>query len=132
MASATRHRRRVINRESQVSGLPLLEPFGVWLADQLEERGWNQTEFAEKSGIPEGNVGTWLRRKRPSAERCVDIATALGVPVWRVLEVAGYPWDGMVGVPNDDVRREIMLRLELATPEVRELIRDVLKEQAGT
>ena len=101
-----------MRRTSQISGRPLIEPFGVWLADQLEQRGMSKAQFARESGINDGTIGWWLFHSRPNQRSCYRIAEAFGLPAWVVLEAAGYPTDGLLGSPTDSLRREIARALE--------------------
>lgn len=107
---------KVVRRQSQVSGRPLL-PFGEWLVEQLERRGKSQAQFAADTGISDGTIGWWLYHSRPNPASCHRIADALGVPAWIVLEAAGHPFDGLQGVPADDVRRQILRQVERMTTE---------------
>lgn len=105
-------RRRSVPDRSQVNGTPLTA-FGVWLAEHLNQRGWNQAQFAETIGVLSGTVATWLYRETPPRiEACAQIATGLGVPLWRVLEAAGRPYDGLQGVPANDLRRRLWAKIE--------------------
>jgi transcriptional regulator with XRE-family HTH domain len=92
-------------------------PFGEWLMEQLDRQGINQAQFAARSGISDGTIGWWLYHSRPNPASCHRVAEALGVPAWMALEAAGHDYDGLLGVPSDDVRREIMRRLERMTTE---------------
>jgi transcriptional regulator with XRE-family HTH domain len=121
---------RESKRTSQVSGKPLL-PFGAWLLCQLERKGMTQAEFAQQSGISDGSIGCWLYTLRPNPASCYRIAGALGLPAWMALEAAGHPCDGLLGVPSDDVRRDIMRRLERLTTEQALYVLNLVRELSG-
>lgn len=105
-------------RVSRVIGRPLLDPFGVWLADHLDRRGMTQTEMAAMTGIATGTIANWLYNVPPTPASCFRIATGLRVPLWIVFEAAGYPVDGLLGVPSGDMRRAIVRELERAPDEL--------------
>jgi len=120
-----------MRRVSQVSGRPLLEPFGPWFLAELERRGMSQAQFAATSGISDGTIGWWLYHSRPSVASCYRIAAALETPAWIVLEAAGHPWDGLKGVPDDDERRAILRELERMTPAERAALLAELRRGRG-
>ena len=119
-------RRRTLPIVSQVSGAPV-SPFGVWLLDRLARRGWNQQQFCAESGIADSTLANWLYHGNlPRPKTCGLIADALHIPVWRVLEAAGLPYDGLRGIPRNDLRRAVWGKLEAMTDEQVRAILDAL------
>lgn len=106
-------RRRTVPDHSQISGRPLT-PFGRFLADELNERHWSKVEFCERAGVSTDTIGSWLyhENRTPKPDKCALIAQGLGVPLWRVLEAAGHPYDGMLGVPRSAARRALWRKIE--------------------
>ncbi|MDY7076794.1 MAG: helix-turn-helix transcriptional regulator [Chloroflexota bacterium] len=61
-----------------------------WLDRELETRGWSIREMARRAGVSHTAIASTLNRKgRPSADLCVAIADALGVPAVEVVQRAG-------------------------------------------
>jgi len=61
-----------------------------WLDEELETRGWSIREMARRAGVSHTAIASALNRKgRPSADLCVAIADALGVPAVEVVQRAG-------------------------------------------
>jgi transcriptional regulator with XRE-family HTH domain len=61
-----------------------------WLDKELESRGWSIREMARRAGVSHTAIASALNRKgRPSAELCVAVADALGVPAVEVVQRAG-------------------------------------------
>ncbi len=73
------------------------QAFGIWLARELAQRRWTQTElaarlapFAAGTGSKQSHVSKWLHGQRhPGRRSCAAIAAALGVPLATVLAQAG-------------------------------------------
>ncbi len=54
----------------------------------MKERQMTQKEFAKLAKIPESTISDWKKKgNTPSAEKLIDISTALGVPVTELLGV---------------------------------------------
>ncbi|MGY8684584.1 HigA family addiction module antitoxin [Bradyrhizobium sp. UFLA05-153] len=86
-------------------------PPGEFLADELEARGWTQTEFAEILGRPQKLVNDIILAKRSvTPETAADLAAALGTSpqFWMNLETA---WQLSNVPPRDDtIARAAKLR----------------------
>jgi HTH-type transcriptional regulator/antitoxin HigA len=86
-------------------------PPGEFLADELEARGWTQTEFAEIIGRPQKLVNDVVLGKRAvTPETAADFAAALGTSAqfWMNLETA---WQLSKVAPRDDsIARSAKLR----------------------
>jgi HTH-type transcriptional regulator / antitoxin HigA len=86
-------------------------PPGEFLADELEARGWTQTEFAEIIGRPQKLVNDIILAKRGvTPETAADFAAALGTSAqfWMNLETA---WQLSKVPPRDDsIARAAKLR----------------------
>jgi transcriptional regulator with XRE-family HTH domain len=53
--------------------------FGDWLREQLQVRGWTQSEFAARAGVRSQRISYWLRGVHPSSRHVPAIARALGL-----------------------------------------------------
>lgn len=65
--------------------------FGEWLEDQLVERGWSQSGFAELIDVSRSSINAWVNnRKTPHKTICRRIAKAFNVDPDEVLVRAGH------------------------------------------
>jgi transcriptional regulator with XRE-family HTH domain len=63
--------------------------------DQLvairKERGWTATKLAHQSGVSVAAIQSWERgATRPTIVSLSQVAEALGVPVWRLIDAATW------------------------------------------
>ena len=66
-------------------------PFGTWLQEQLTARQWERIDLARRLDVPRGTVTRWLNGdRRPSTEKCRDLAEVLRWPPEYVLWKAGH------------------------------------------
>ncbi|OSI69915.1 HigA family addiction module antitoxin [Bradyrhizobium canariense] len=96
-------------------------PPGEFLADELEARGWTQTEFAEIIGRPQKLVNDIVNAKRAvTPETAADFAAAFGTSAqfWMNLETA---WQlSKVPARDDSIARAAKLRERFP---VREMVK---------
>ncbi|PDT69232.1 addiction module antidote protein, HigA family [Bradyrhizobium ottawaense] len=96
-------------------------PPGEFLADELEARGWTQTEFAEIIGRPQKLVNDIINAKRGiTPETAADFAAAFGTSAqfWMNLETA---WQlSKVPARDDSIARSAKLRERFP---VREMVK---------
>ena len=90
---------------------PPAEPFppGEYLRDELEERGWTVTEFAEIIGQPVQAVSAILNGKKSiTPDTALSFSEALGASaeLWLNLETANSPNVMGHGSPAEDQRRK--------------------------
>jgi len=103
--------------QSRTTGKPVSD-FGAWLLGEIERKGSNQRQFSIDAEISPQAISHWVFGERvPKIEQCDRMASALKVPLWRVLEAAGLPYEGMKGVPRTDVRRKLWARIERMSDE---------------
>lgn len=66
------------------------ESFVTWLVEQIDSRGWTNSELARRANLVPSTVSMVVsHQKRPGLEFCVGIAQAFGVPPEDVLRLAG-------------------------------------------
>jgi transcriptional regulator with XRE-family HTH domain len=66
--------------------------FGEWLDDQLREKRWTQTSFAESVDVSPSTVSTWISNTHLPGRRVMSrIARVLDLDINEVLVRAGYP-----------------------------------------
>lgn len=64
--------------------------FNMWLQNRLDERGWNQSKLAQRSGISQGQIARIMNGTREAGPRvCRAIARALNLPEEEVFRAAG-------------------------------------------
>jgi transcriptional regulator with XRE-family HTH domain len=82
-----------------------MELFGMWLAKEIEERGWSMDELSQRCDV---NRDTILRvvggARRPSSDLCTRIANAFEI-TWREVIVYACMLDR---VPSETARLEEM------------------------
>jgi transcriptional regulator with XRE-family HTH domain len=87
--------------------------FGKWLIEQMQERGWSQSDLSKAAGLTRTAISDYVNQKRtkPDPEALVAIARAFHLSPIHVFRVAGILPPG----PGDDVTiedwKEILPRL---------------------
>jgi len=96
------------------------DSFQNWLAEALAARGWSRREAARHAGISHTSVADVLGgRTRPTANFCMAMAGALGVPREDVLRRAG-----LLPPPGEDslsLRELWSLLLGMTPSQLREI-----------
>ena len=73
--------------------------FVSWLIAAMNDRGWSNTELAQRAGVVQSTVSMVLsQRKQPGLDFCVGIARAFHLPPETVLRRAGL----IPGAPDDN------------------------------
>lgn len=68
-----------------------MSEFGDWLSQQMDERKLSLRDVADVTGVSPTSVRGWRTGfSQPSWENCQGLATALGMDVGAVRELAGY------------------------------------------
>lgn len=63
--------------------------FPAWLQEEMNERGWNQSDLARSSNLTQGAISNVLNKTRePGYDFCVGIARAFDIPVETVFRRA--------------------------------------------
>jgi transcriptional regulator with XRE-family HTH domain len=64
--------------------------FASWLQQEMNNRGWNNSELARRAGVTRGSIGNILRGDRNIGnELCLAISKALNLPPETILRAAG-------------------------------------------
>jgi transcriptional regulator with XRE-family HTH domain len=67
--------------------------FGGWLREQLNQRGWSQSDLARKIESHPSLVSKWIRGlQRPEPLQCRRLSSALRVDYGDILTAAGHYW----------------------------------------
>lgn len=84
--------------------------FADWLKEQLELRGWTQTQLAAKSGLTRAAISNYINQiRQPEAASLIAIADALDLPREHVLKVAGILQENNKIVMTEDIAEMIEL-----------------------
>lgn len=64
--------------------------FVTWLENEMDARGWTNSETARRAGVSASNISMTLSRtKFPGVEMCRGLARAFHIPPERVFRIAG-------------------------------------------
>jgi transcriptional regulator with XRE-family HTH domain len=65
--------------------------FSDWLQDEMNKRGWSQSDLSRNSGVNRQVISTYInqQRKKPDENILIDIARALNLPPETVFRAAG-------------------------------------------
>jgi len=79
-----------------------LEDFPDWILQELERRGWTQSELARRAEVTAATISTILsRQKSAGVDACLGIARAFGEPPVKMFRLAGL-------LPPLDTRKEVL------------------------
>ena len=69
-----------------------MSDFSDWLTEELNERGWNKSDLAERSGLSRNYTYRIVNGKvNPGADACRGIARALDIPAETITNQIDYP-----------------------------------------
>lgn len=108
----------------------------VFLREKFDHREITQSELALRSGIPNSTLGRIMNGEveEPKASQIAQIAMGLGMPFWKLMQIAGYTTD-TPGNPSEEIQRiavtlesqsglmEMMDEAAELTPEDRDAVR---------
>lgn len=64
--------------------------FVIWLIEEMEQRGWSNSELARQAGIVPSTLSKVISgHNKPGLEFCIGVAQAFDYPPERVLRQAG-------------------------------------------
>ncbi len=92
--------------------------FSSWLWDELQKRGWDQTQLVKRSGVSQGQISRIMNNTRnPGPDALRKIARALQIP-----EEAAFRAAGVLGNRPDPLAPDLALMLQELSPVDRELM----------
>lgn len=92
--------------------------FVTWLNNELNKRGWSNSELHRRSGMATSTISMVLGgQKKPGWEFCLAIATALNEPPEKIFRIAGL----LPALPSseDETLRESIDILKSLSPQQR-------------
>jgi len=100
--------------------------FITWLIDQMNRRGWNNSELARRAGIGPSGISMIINEQRaPGVDFCRAVARALGLPPETVFRQAGLlPPDVNSDAP---ARRELLYLFEQLPESDRGLVLSMVR-----
>lgn len=98
-------------------------PFGKWLDEQLQQRGWEAQDLADRIGVGSGTVSRWRtgRRKRVPPEYLERIARAFDIDLDEVLYYAGQI-SRLPESPSEYERKRLQRELRQVAMRIEEVV----------
>jgi transcriptional regulator with XRE-family HTH domain len=111
---------------SERSGGDMASALAVYLRAELDRRGWNARQLADRAGMPPSGLSKILNRvtEVPDLETLDKLAVALDVPLVRLVAVCGFRVGDDAKTPDE----QIAILLEVA-PEFRDVVDDLTQLQ---
>lgn len=90
-----------------------MNKFAVWLLEELNKQGWQQSEFAKEAKIGTGTLSNVLSgNRKPGWDFCVSVAQALNIPPDEVFRRAGLlPQSTAPDKPDYEQLKEVAAHL---------------------
>ena len=101
--------------------------FSDWLQDEMNKRGWSQSDLSRHSGVNRQVISTYInqQRKKPDENILTDIARALKLPPETVFRAAGL----LPSKPEDEVQfDDWKYVLEQLSERDRNILRDLAEK----
>jgi len=99
------------------------DKLSVWLAKELEQRGWSHRELSRRAGVSQTAVSQTISEERNVGwDFCAKIAGPLGVTPEEVLQRAGLLT--APGQDDDKLVKQLSDRLKQLNPERRQRVLD--------
>lgn len=100
--------------------------FVTWLTEEMESRGWNNSELARRAGLVPSAISQVISGTRsPGYELCVKVARAFGIPPETVLRRARLLPPLLVPEAQGNVTIKQLAEIILRLPEDKQ--RDLLE-----
>jgi len=97
----------------------IMNDFVNWLIDEMNKRGWSNSELARRAGVVHSTISMILSGKsNPGNDLCVGIAKALKIPPEEVFRRAGI-LPPLPAPDNDPTLEEITAYLKRLSSEDR-------------
>lgn len=100
----------------------------IFLDKSLKEHNWSYRDFEELANISRSTISAIINGKKADLDILVKISKALNVPLWRIMELAGY--DLGVGQTADIINQRIV-SLIAAVPELGPLLDELAAGDRG-
>lgn len=85
------------------------DQFAIWLLEEMEKRGWSQSELARRAKVSHGRISQILSGEQAGSRVLTKIANALHLPPETVLRRAGI----LPPLPTNGEKREAIEMMEL-------------------
>jgi transcriptional regulator with XRE-family HTH domain len=100
----------------------------AYLKAEIDARGWSDAQTAEKAGLTKSSLSYILNTPNmiPELQTLDRLAVALGIPLARLITMAGFSIDNRPDISADEQITEILRAL----PELRGLVDDLQQLRA--
>lgn len=100
-----------------------MSAFGAYVKEQMDARGWSQTDLESRSGVPDATISRIINLgRRPQPSNVIKFAKAFGDPPERLMVLAGYPMGDPV--EPETIEQELLAQMR-ALPWLSDLARDI-------
>ncbi len=96
------------------------QSLATYVREQMDKRGWDQTELGRRADIPKGTIHNILnnRVQMPEFKNMVKLASAFDVPLGTILTMAGFDLEGRPELSRAERQAELLS----ISPRFRELL----------
>jgi len=102
--------------------------FVTWLNDELNRRGWSNSELARRANVVPSTVSMILtQEKEPSPETCVGIARAFGIAPERVFRLVGILPPIIIGNDIEKEKQDLLDHFQYLKKEDRDTVRLIVQ-----
>lgn len=100
-----------------------MSAIGAYIKEQMDARGWSQTDLSIKSGVPDATISRIINKgRRPNPVNIAKLAKAFESDVGELMILAGYP----MGQPASPEALESELLAQVRSlPWLADLTRDI-------
>lgn len=110
-------------------------PFGDWLQDILDRKGWTISDLARQIGVQPSTVSRWRSGLRvPEPPQCRRIANALGINRFLVLYQAGHIDElpsPRLQLEAERISRDLVATFEATFEQAREELAEIRNAEVG-
>jgi transcriptional regulator with XRE-family HTH domain len=96
--------------------------FVEWLLGEIDNRGWNQSELARRSGISHGRISQVISGEKPGSDFCIAVARAFNISIEEVLSRAGI-------IPLPDLKTAIQQEANILFSQLSDAEQEMLLTQ---
>jgi transcriptional regulator with XRE-family HTH domain len=105
---------------------PMSSALGDFIEQERDARGWTYRDLEDKTGISRGALYDMQKgkTKTPKLETLYRISSALGIPLNRLLTIAGFPVEPL---PDNTALAKHLAELGDALPWIAQIVDDLAK-----
>lgn len=113
----------IICREDYETGKGAMSALATFLRDEMDRQKLTRLELERRSGVPDATLGRIINDEVNEVKGSVvaQIAKGLGIPFWKLMQIAGHTTD-KPGDPDEEIVR--IATTLAAQPDLAEMMRD--------